>query len=58
MASVQCVGDLGINQELDFQYYSWAVERVGWGRIVLTVLAALLGCLAQGCSTTLSTTLV
>lgn len=48
MAKIQRVGDLEINQDLDFQRRTWVVERVGWGVMALTVLAALLGLFGPG----------
>ncbi len=48
MANLQRVGDLDISQDLDFQRRMWAVERVGWGVMALTALAALLGLFGPG----------
>lgn len=37
------VGDLEIDQDLDFERREWAVQRVGWVLMALVVVAALLG---------------
>lgn len=48
MPTFKKVGDLQINQDMDFQQKEWSFERWGW--IVMTVLAvlALLGLFGQG----------
>jgi hypothetical protein len=48
MAEITRVGDLEIDQDLDFQHRSWMVQRVGWIVMPLIVLAALLGLLGPG----------
>ncbi|HTK86415.1 MAG TPA: hypothetical protein VL329_01725 [Nitrospiraceae bacterium] len=42
------VGDLDINQDLDFQGRCWAVQRIGWIVMALLVLSALLGLFGRG----------
>lgn len=42
------VGDLEINQDLEYQKKTWKVERVGWGIMGLIALAGLLGVLGSG----------
>ena len=41
-------GDLEIAQDMTFQRRSWAVQRVGWGVVAVTIGAALLGLLGSG----------
>lgn len=48
MANTQRVGDLELDQDIDFQRRSWAVQRVGWGVMALVALAALLGLFGPG----------
>lgn len=48
MAGIQRVGELETSQDIDLQSRAWAVQRVGWGVIALTVLAALLGLFGPG----------
>lgn len=48
MANTQGVGDLELDQDLDFQRRSWAVQRVGWGVMALVAVAALLGLFGPG----------
>ncbi|MGH7964579.1 MAG: hypothetical protein ACRERD_22680 [Candidatus Binatia bacterium] len=48
MADIRRVGDLELNQDLDFQHRSWIVQRIGWAVMALVVLAALLGLLGPG----------
>lgn len=42
------VGDLEINEDLEFEHRSWQVQRVAWAILGLVVLAALLGLLGGG----------
>jgi hypothetical protein len=42
------IGDLEINQDLDVQRTTWTVQRIGWGGMVLIVLAALSGVFGSG----------
>ena len=42
-SGIRRVGDLELGQDLDFQRRSWRIERVGWGVMLLMVVAALLG---------------
>lgn len=48
MSKVQRVGDLEVNQDLEFQRHIWTVQRVGWVVMTLVVLAALLGLFGPG----------
>lgn len=45
---IQRVGDLDIDENLDFQVWQWRFERVGWGLLALIVLLALLGLFGGG----------
>ena len=45
---MQKIGDLEINQDLNFERRSWKVERVAWVIAALVLLAALLGFLGPG----------
>ncbi len=40
MPNVPRVGDLQINQDLDYQRREWTIQRVGWVVIGLIVCAA------------------
>jgi hypothetical protein len=42
------VGDLEIDQDLDFQQKEWSVERWGWVLMALLAIAGLLGLFGQG----------
>ena len=42
------IGDIEINQDLDFQRTCWTVQRVGWIVMALLVLSALLGLFGRG----------
>jgi hypothetical protein len=46
--SLQRVGDLEINEDLEFEHRSWQVQRVAWAILSLIVLVALLGLLGGG----------
>ncbi|HET6566697.1 MAG TPA: hypothetical protein VFG50_01960 [Rhodothermales bacterium] len=48
MPEIKRIGDLDISQDLDHQHRMWRVEHVGWGVMVLLVVAALLGLLGPG----------
>jgi hypothetical protein len=37
------IGDVEINQDLDFQRRCWTVQRIGWIVMAVLVLSALLG---------------
>lgn len=43
MGDIKRVGDLEIEQSMDFQRREWRVERVGWTAMALVLVAALLG---------------
>ena len=45
---MQRIGDLEINQDLNFEKRSWKVERVAWVVAALILVAALLGFLGPG----------
>jgi hypothetical protein len=42
------IGDLEINQDLHVQQTTWTLQRIGWGGMVLIVLAALSGVFGSG----------
>ena len=42
------IGDVEINQDLDFQRRCWTVQRIGWIVMALLVLSALLGLFGRG----------
>lgn len=42
------IGDIDINQDLDFQRKCWTVQRIGWIVMALLVLTALLGVFGHG----------
>jgi hypothetical protein len=48
MSKIQHVGDLEVNQDLNFQRRFWTIERIGWIVIALAVIAALLGLFGTG----------
>jgi hypothetical protein len=48
MPAIIRVGDLEIDQDLEFQGRSWTVQRIGWIVMPLLVLAALFGLLGPG----------
>lgn len=48
MPDVPRVGDLEIDQDLTYQRREWVFERVGWGVMLLIVLAALAGLIGKG----------
>lgn len=48
MSQLKRVGDLEIDQDLDFQRKEWVVERWSWILMLLIVFAGLLGLFGQG----------
>ncbi|MEW6737114.1 MAG: hypothetical protein AB1489_37860 [Acidobacteriota bacterium] len=48
MSEIKRVGDLEIEEDLNFQHHSWKIERIGWVMMFLLVLAELLGLLGSG----------
>lgn len=48
MSQKKKVGDLEIDQDLDFQKKEWRVERIGWVIMGLILLAGLFGLFGQG----------
>ena len=48
MTEVHRVGDLELEQDLQYQQRSWMVERVGWIAMSLITIAALLGLTGSG----------
>lgn len=42
------VGDLEVDQDLDFERAVWVVQRVGWAAMTLVLVAALAGLLGPG----------
>jgi hypothetical protein len=47
-SSLKRIGDLEINQDLDFQRRCWKAQRIGWTIMALLVLSALLGLFGRG----------
>jgi hypothetical protein len=45
---VHRVGDLELDQDLQYQQRAWIFQRIGWGAIALTTIAALLGFTGSG----------
>jgi hypothetical protein len=43
MAEIRRIGDLDIDEDMQFQRRSWALQRVGWMAMLLVVVAGLLG---------------
>ena len=48
MAEIQYIGDIQIDQDIDFQQKSWVYQRVGWVIMAVIVVAALLGVFGGG----------
>jgi hypothetical protein len=48
LAQIKQVGDLQIDQDLEFQRRMWRMQRVGWVIMGLIILAGLLGFLGGG----------
>lgn len=48
MSKIQRIGDLDIDQDLNYQRRAWLVERVGRALMALLILAALFGLLGNG----------
>ena len=48
MGNQKRVGDLEIDQDLEFQERDWAAERIGWTAMLLVLLVALLGVFGAG----------
>jgi hypothetical protein len=48
MGDVTRVSDLDIDQDLSFQQRDWQAQRIGWGAMLLVVVAGLLGLLGDG----------
>jgi hypothetical protein len=44
----QFVGELEVDQELDYQQREWKAQRVGWAVMLLIILATLLGLFGRG----------
>ena len=42
------IGDLEINQDMDFQRRCWKVQRIGWTIMALLILGGLLGLFGRG----------
>jgi len=42
------IGDLELNQDLDFQRRCWKVQRIGWTIMALLILGGLLGVFGRG----------
>ena len=48
MPDLKKLGDLEISQDMDFQRRMWTVQRVSWGIMALTLVAAVLGLFGPG----------
>ena len=48
MADLKIVGELQIDEDMDFQHKEWIAERWGWRIMALVLLAGLLGLFGQG----------
>jgi hypothetical protein len=48
MPDVHRVGDLELEQDVQYQQRSWAFERIGWIAMSLIAIAALLGLTGSG----------
>ncbi|GBD16097.1 hypothetical protein HRbin26_00992 [bacterium HR26] len=48
MEPIRRVGELEIEEDLDFQRRMWRVQQIGWALLVLVVVAALLGLFGKG----------
>ena len=48
MPNIQRIGDIELEQDLEFERRQWRVQRVGWAVWALIVLLALLGLLGPG----------
>ncbi len=48
MTNIQRVGDLEIEQDLQYQQRAWTVERIGWIAMFLIASSALLGLTGSG----------
>ena len=45
---MQRIGDIELDQDLDFEYRQWRVQRAGWVVMVVIVVAALIGLFGTG----------
>lgn len=43
MAEIRRIGDIDIDEDMQFQRMSWAFQRVGWVAMLLVIIAGLLG---------------
>ncbi len=48
MSEIQRIGDLEIEQDLEYQQREWQVQKFGWTVMALIIVAALLGLFAPG----------
>lgn len=48
MEPIRRVGELEIEEDLDFQRRMWRLQQIGWALLVLVVVAALLGLFGKG----------
>lgn len=48
MTRTKKVGDLQINEDMEFQRRSWIIQRIGWAIFALVILLALLGLFGDG----------
>jgi hypothetical protein len=48
MGEMSRIGDLELDQDLEFERRSWTIERIGWVVMAIVGLAALIGVLGPG----------
>jgi hypothetical protein len=48
MPKIKKVGDLQINEDMEFQRRSWIIQRIGWAVSALVILLAALGLFGDG----------
>lgn len=48
MGLMKRIGDLELDQDLGFQQREWAIQRIGWGAMMLVIVGALLGLFGTG----------
>jgi hypothetical protein len=48
MSDVKKVGDMEVEQDLDYQRVAWNLQRIGWSVMALLIVAALLGLFGSG----------
>ena len=48
MTELKRISGIDINQDMDYQWHEWRIQRIAWVFFGATLLAALLGLLGQG----------